>query len=111
MKIGIIISSNNPETVWNALRLANTSTIYENEVSVFLLGEGVEVLSISTLTYDTVEQYDMFLDQGGTVIGCGVCCDTREDEMPNIKGSLKCKIGSMQHLYALVAKSDKILTF
>lgn len=111
MNIGIVISSNNPETVWNALRLANTSTAYNNKVSVFLLGEGVEVLSVSTLTFDTIEQYDVFLEQGGKVIGCGVCCDTREDEIPNIKDSLKCEIGSMQQLYDLIEKSDKLLTF
>ena len=32
MRITIIISSNEPETVRNAFRFANTSLIYENEV-------------------------------------------------------------------------------
>jgi len=40
MKIAVIIYSNDPETVWNALRFANTSLIYDNDVSVFLLGKG-----------------------------------------------------------------------
>lgn len=111
MKITIIIATNDPETVWNALRFANTSTIYENTVTIFLLGKGVEALSVSTLTYDIVEQYDLLQEQGGNVIGCGVCCETREDEMPGIKDSLNCEIGSMQQLYQVVADADKVLTF
>ena len=111
MNIAIIISTNDPETTWNALRFANTSTIYDNNVTVFLLGKGVEALTISTLTYDVTEQYELFLEQGGRMIGCGICCETREDEMPNLKESLKCEIGSMQQLYEVVKESDKVLNF
>ena len=111
MKITVIISTNDPETAWNALRFANTSTVYDNDVTVFLLGKGVEILTVSTLSYDISEQYDLFLESGGKMIGCGICCDTREDEMPNIKDSLKCDIGSMQQLYQAVDEADKVLTF
>lgn len=111
MNIAIIISTNDPETLWNALRFANTATIYEDDVTVFLLGKGVEALSASTLTFDINEQYNLFLEQGGKMIGCGVCCEIREDEIPNIKQSLKCEIGSMQQLYQVVAEADKVLNF
>ena len=111
MKIVIIISTNDAETAWNALRFANVSTVYDNEVTVFLLGKGVEALSASTLTYDIQEQYDLYLESDSVMIGCGVCCDTRADEMPNLKESLKCDTGSMQQLYSLVAEADKVLTF
>lgn len=111
MKITIIISTNDPETVWNALRFANTSTAYDNHVTVFLLGKGVEALTVSTLTYDIAEQYNLFLECGGGMIGCGICCETREDEMPGLKESLKCEIGSMQQLYQVVAEADKVLNF
>lgn len=111
MNIAITITSNDPETVWNALRFANTSLVYDNDVTVFLMGKGVESLLVSTLTFDIVEQYNMFMEEGGDVIGCGVCCETREDEMPNIKSLLNCKIGSMQQYYVMVAEADKLLTF
>jgi uncharacterized protein involved in oxidation of intracellular sulfur len=37
MKIGIIINTNEPETVWNAFRFGVTSLLMEHEVKVFLL--------------------------------------------------------------------------
>jgi len=42
MKIGIIISSNDAETCWNALRYANFCLGQKDEVKVFLTGKGVE---------------------------------------------------------------------
>ena len=42
MKIGMIINTNDPETVWNAFRFGVTSLLMEHEVKVFLLGKGVE---------------------------------------------------------------------
>ena len=39
--IGIVIYSNDTETVWNALRLANYSKNQGDTVSIFLLGKGV----------------------------------------------------------------------
>lgn len=111
MKITVIISSNDAETVWNAFRFAVTSLSYENSVSVFLLGKGVEALTVSTLNYDIQEQLDLFAEHGGSLIGCGVCCESRRDEMPGLVESLACEMGSMQTLYALTADSDQVYTF
>lgn len=41
--ICIVVYSNDVETVWNALRLANHSSVEGDTVCVFLLGKGVEV--------------------------------------------------------------------
>lgn len=111
MHITIIISSNDTETVWNAFRFANTSLAYDNRVDLFLLGKGVEAATISTLQYDIQEQIALFRDNGGTMIGCGVCCESRMNEMPFLQEGLKCEMGSMQQLYSLVAEADKVLTF
>jgi sulfur relay (sulfurtransferase) complex TusBCD TusD component (DsrE family) len=111
MKFAIIIYSNDSETAWNAFRFANTTRSFDNEVNVFLLGKGVEVAMISTLQYDVLEQVRVFLDSGGKIIGCGVCCESRKSEMPFLLEDLKCEMGSMRHLYALVAEADKVLTF
>ena len=111
MKYAIVISSNDPETVWNAFRLANTSLGYDNEVSVFLLGAGVETANIKSLKYDIKEQLALFAEFGGELIGCGVCVEAREDEMPLLKEDLSCEMGSMQTLYGLIHEADKILTF
>ncbi|MHB1428468.1 MAG: DsrE family protein [Rhodocyclaceae bacterium] len=111
MKIVIVISSNDSETVWNAFRFAITSLSYDNEVSVFLLGKGVEAPLVSTLEYDVDEQLSLFRSNGGHLIGCGVCCESRKDEMPSLEEKLQCETGSMQQLYALVADADKVLNF
>jgi uncharacterized protein involved in oxidation of intracellular sulfur len=42
MKIGIVIYSNDAETVWNAFRLGNFALKERDEVKVFLLAKGVE---------------------------------------------------------------------
>lgn len=111
MKIAIIISSNDAETVWNAFRYATTSLVYENDVTVFLLGKGVESLSVSTINFDIQEQLALFKENGGKLIGCGVCCEVRRDEFPGLEKSLGCETGSMQTLYALTMECEKVFTF
>lgn len=111
MKVTVIVYSNDPETVWNALRFANTSLIYENLTKIFLLGKGVEALSLSTLKYDILEQADIFRNNGGVMIGCGICCENRKEEMPFLQKELRCEMGSMQDLYGLIAGADKVISF
>ena len=111
MKIAVIIDSADAETVWNGFRFATTSLIYENQVTVFLLGKGVEAPTVSTIVFDVQEQMNLFRENGGTLIGCGVCCENRKDSMPYLEEQLACEMGSMQQLYALVAEADKVLTF
>ena len=111
MKVTVIIYSNDSETVWNAFRFATTSLIYENQVNVFLLGKGVEAMTLSTLKYDILEQADLFRNNGGVIVGCGVCCENRKEEMPFLQQELRCDMGSMQDLYGLVAEADKVITF
>ena len=111
MKLAIIIYSNDAETVWNAFRLANSALGYDDEVTVFLLGKGVEVNEIHSIKFDIQEQMKLFDEFGGKMIGCGVCCETRADTMPLLKEELTCEMGSMQNLYALVNECDKVLTF
>ncbi len=111
MKYAVVIYSKDPETIWNAFRFATTSLIYDNEVTVFLLGQGVEAPTVSSLVYDIVEQVELFKESGGTMIGCGVCCENRKDVMPFLEEQLGCELGSMQNLYTLVAEADKVITF
>lgn len=55
MKIGVIISSNDAETCWNAFHYANFCLGQKDEVKVFLTGKGVEYQKISTDKFNTVE--------------------------------------------------------
>ncbi|WP_291104922.1 MULTISPECIES: DsrE family protein [unclassified Flavobacterium] len=104
--IGIVVYSNDVETVWNALRLANYSKKEGDEVSVFLLGKGVEVDKLVKENKDVDEQVKKLLDSGGTILGCGTCLQSRNNTSPTI-----CKFSSMKDLYELIRKNKIVLTF
>lgn len=106
MKLGIIISSNDPETCWNALRYANFSLGQKDEVKVFFMGKGVEYQKISTDKFNTIEQADKFLKSGGNVYACGTCLKSREQE-----GSEMCPISTMKDMYEIIKESEKVVTF
>lgn len=106
MKIGIVSSSNDSETVWNAFRFANFALKMDDEVKVFLLGKGVEVELLDTDKFSVTEQLRLFVDSGGRVFACGTCLKIRESE-----GSEMCPFSTMKDLYEIVRESDRILTF
>ena len=106
MKIGIIISSNDTETCWNALRYANFGIGQKDEVKVFFMGKGVEYQKISTEKFNTIEQAEKLLQAGGKIYACGTCIKSREQE-----GSEMCPISTMQDMYEIVKESDKVMTF
>jgi uncharacterized protein involved in oxidation of intracellular sulfur len=62
MKFGIIINTNEPETVWNAFRFGTTSLLMEHEVKVFLLGKGVESENIQDERFNVQEQIGLFVE-------------------------------------------------
>ncbi|MDH5472540.1 MAG: DsrE family protein [Gammaproteobacteria bacterium] len=111
MKYVIVIYSNDPENVWNAFRLANMCLAHDEDVTVFLLGQGVESSSIKSMKFDIEEQMQNFEDHGGKLIGCTVCCDIRKYIMPELEHDLRCTMGSMMDLYGLIKEGDKIITF
>ncbi|MCX5698945.1 MAG: DsrE family protein [Candidatus Omnitrophica bacterium] len=106
MKIGIIISSNDTETCWNALRYTNFAIGQKDEISVFFMGKGVEYQKISTEKFNTVEQAEKLLQAGGKIYACGTCIKSREQE-----GSQMCPISTMKDMYEIVKESDKVVTF
>lgn len=106
MKIGLIISSNDAETVWNAFRFANFAVEKKDEVSIFLIAKGVEYERISNEQFNIIEQAEKFLNSGGKIFACGTCLKQR-----NNPGSNLCPFSTMKELYRIVAESDKILTF
>ena len=106
MKMGIIIGTNEPETVWNALRLGTTALKSDHEVSVFLLNKGVEIEEIKSEKYDVKEQIQSFVENKGKVLACGTCLKSRNKESNDT-----CPISTMQDLLKIVEESDKVLTF
>lgn len=56
----IVITTNDPETAYNAMRLANTGVAKGDEVSVFMLGKGVLFEQASTEEFDVMGQVNQF---------------------------------------------------
>mgnify|MGYP001615311260 CR=1 FL=1 len=106
MKVGVIISSNDAETVWNAFRFANFAIDKKDDVSIFLIGKGVEYKNISNEQFNIIEQAEKLLSSGGKIFACGTCLKQRHSE-----GSNLCPVSTMKDMYRIVAESDKILTF
>ena len=106
MKIGIIISSNDAETVWNALRFANFCLGQHDETKIFLMGKGVECEKIDTDKYHVTEELQKFIQLNGKIFACGTCIKSR-----NQKDSELCPINTMKEMYDIVKESDKVVTF
>lgn len=106
MKLGIILTQTDPETVFNVLRLALYSLGQGDPVRVFLLGRGVERDGIEDERFDVKGQAQRFLDGGGKILACGTCLKLRASE-----GSELCPLSTLQDLYELVRDSDRVLTF
>jgi uncharacterized protein involved in oxidation of intracellular sulfur len=106
VKIGIVISSNDAETCWNAIRYANFALGQKDEVKIFFMGKGVEYQKIGTDKFNTVEQVEKFMQSGGKIYACGSCIKSREQE-----GSEMCPISTMKDMYDIVKESDKVVSF
>jgi hypothetical protein len=104
--IGMVIYSNDVETVWNALRLANYSKTQGDTVRIFLLGKGVEVDNLVKENKDLSDQVDSFLENGGIILGCGTCLQSRNNKEPEV-----CKFSSLKDLYQLIRENKIVLTF
>ncbi len=106
MKLGIVIYSNDSETVWNAFRLGNLALKERDQVKVFLLAKGVECESLDTNQFNVTSQMRSFIDDGGKIFACGTCLKIRQSN-----GTELCPLSTMKDLYEIVRESDKIVTF
>lgn len=106
MKIAVIITQNNPEQVFTALRFANFAIKEGDIVSVFLTAEGVELEGLSDARFDIHAQAESFVQAGGSIQACGTCLKSRNSE-----GSEICSPSTMKVMYTLVKESDRVVTF
>ena len=107
MKLGIILQSNNPEHIWNTLRLAISSLQSDNSVQIFLLSEGVEIGDIpDTKQFDISIKLQEFKDLKGIILACGTCLEIRSKQM-----NKTCSTTTMKDLVKMIEESDKVLVF
>ncbi len=106
MKIGVVISTDEPEVVWSAFRFGNAALKAGHEVKMFLINRGVEIEDIDDERYNIKEQMDLFFQSKGKALVCGTCLELRQKEGTNI-----CQVSTMKDLLKLVEESDRVLTF
>ena len=106
MKVGIILNTNKPETVWNAFRFGLTSLYDGHSVKVFLLGEGVEYNTKKDDKFDVGKTLKRYLEMKGELYACGTCLTIRQKEAEEY-----CPISTMNDMLTIIKESDKVLTF
>ena len=106
MKIGIILSTNDSEEVWNAFRFANVSLKGNHAVRVFLVNKGVEAEDIKSEKFLVRDQLQSFIDNKGELLACGTCMKNRQKEESNF-----CPIATLNDMLEIVEWSDKLVTF
>jgi sulfur relay (sulfurtransferase) complex TusBCD TusD component (DsrE family) len=104
--LGLVIYSDDIETVWNALRLANFSKNQGDTVNIFLLGKGVELENLIKESKEIDEELELFLKDGSSIMGCGTCLKSRNNNEPQT-----CKLSSLKDLYELIRENNIVLTF
>jgi len=106
MKLSIVLSQTEAETVFNALRLALYALKQGDTVRLFLMGKGVELDQINDPRFNVREQAQAVLAAGGQFLACGTCLKLRESS-----GSEICPISTLKDFYELVRDSDRLLSF
>ena len=106
MKIGVVVSTNDPEEVWSAFRFATVALKANHSVKVFLVNKGVEAEDIRSQRFNVKEQMDAFLGSKGELLACGTCMKTRLKESSNY-----CPIATLNDLLVIVEESDRLLSF
>jgi uncharacterized protein involved in oxidation of intracellular sulfur len=105
MKFGIILYSNDPETVFQAFRLGIFSLKQGDEVKMFLLARGVECEDLDSEKFKITDQIREYLSLGGKTFSCTSCMKIRQ------KGATEvCPLSTMADLYRIIAESDKVVS-
>ena len=97
MKLGLVVYSDDSETVWNAFRLGSFAQNEGDTVKVFLLARGVECESLDTEKFNITEEMQQFVDGGGEILACGTCLKIRNSE-----GSEMYPLSTMKDLYGVI---------
>ncbi|HNU36253.1 MAG TPA: DsrE family protein [Methanomassiliicoccales archaeon] len=105
MKLGMILYSNDPETVYQAFRLGIFSLGQGDQVNMFLLAKGVECEDLDNEQFNITKEIRAFLDAGGRTYSCTSCMKLRA------KGETSaCPLSKMADLYRIIAESDRVIT-
>lgn len=106
MQLGMVIYSNDPETVFNAFRLGAFSLGKGDNVKAFLLAKGVESETLDDGKFKVAEKMQTFVDTGGEIFACGTCLKIRKSGSSDM-----CPMSTLDDSHRIIMQSDKVLTF
>ncbi len=106
MKIGVLISTDDPETLWNAFRFANLCLNEMNDVTIFLNSKAVAYESAGSEKFNIKELVKTFVLSEGKLLACGKCLGFR-----GLQENEFCGKGSQKDLYEMVVTGDKLICF
>jgi uncharacterized protein involved in oxidation of intracellular sulfur len=106
MKIGVLVSTDDPETLWNAFRFANLCLNEMNDVTIFLNSKAVNYERADSKEFNIKELAKIFVLSEGKLLACGKCLGFR-----GLQENEFCMKGSQKDLYEMVVTSDKLVCF
>ena len=106
MKLGIIIETKEYEKAWNAMRFVVSAKKSGHEVKVFLMGEAVEIETLTHEKFNVAEQVATFHELEGEMLACGSCLQSRKMGETEV-----CPISTMIDCIQMVEWADKTVTF
>ena len=104
--LGLIISSGDAETVWNALRLAVVAESKGDSVVIFVVNKAVDVFIKGDSKYDVFKLSKQLTAKNVDIYTCATCAKARNTE--NIQ---MCTITSIYDMYDIINQSKKIISF
>ena len=104
--MGIVISSGDAETVWNALRLGIAAQSKGDTVVIFVISKAVDVFIKDTSSFDIPKTSLEFVSKGGDIYTCATCAKMRHTD--NVE---MCTITSIFDLYEIIKRSKKVVSF
>jgi uncharacterized protein involved in oxidation of intracellular sulfur len=106
MKLGIIIYSNDVETISNAFKLSLYALKEKDSVNIFMMGKAVECKLINTEKFKLKDQMNEFKKLNGELLWCTTCADIHGT--PCVESPL---LMTTMDLYKIIKENDKVLTF
>lgn len=104
--LGIVISSGDEETVWNAVRLGIAAQSKGDTAVIFVINKGVDVFMNDSAGYDIPKTIIQFVSKGGNIYTCATCASRRHTDYVQM-----CTITSVYDLYEIIKRSKKVVTF
>ncbi|MFC6207756.1 DsrE family protein [Levilactobacillus tongjiangensis] len=106
MQLGVIVKTNDPEQVWNALKFSVTALKKGHVTRLLLMGAAVEITTIGNARYDISDELTAFSAAGGALF----ICETGP-RIHRFNHQVPYPLISMPDSVDLIEWADKVVTF